>query len=98
MNRLRIQLVGASPAPATVCSVAVAAGQGKLVSVGKDGKLQYTPDGAGNTIPDFSNCGYMGGGVALPDTPVKATLRPEKDAKDDTRQIQDAIDAVAKMP
>ena len=82
---------------AIVCSAAAAAGQSKLVSVGKDGKLQYAADAAGNTIPDFSNCGYMGGGVAFPPA-VKATLRPEKDSKDDTRRIQDAIDAVAKMP
>jgi hypothetical protein len=40
----------------------------------------------------------MGGGVAFPDVPVKATVRPEKDSKDDTRRIQEAIDAVAKMP
>lgn len=98
MNRLRIHHVAACLACAIVCSVAVAAGQSKLVSVGKDGKLQYTPDAAGNTIPDFSNCGYMGGGVAFPDVAVKATVRPEKDSKDDTRRIQDAIDAVAKMP
>jgi hypothetical protein len=29
---------------------------------------------------------------------VKATVRPERDSKDDTRRIQDAIEAVAKMP
>src|SRR4051812_26002016 len=98
MNRPRIHLVAAGLACAIVCSVAVAAGQSKLVSTGKDGKLQYSPDAAGNTIPDFSNCGYMGGGVAFPDVAVKVTVRPEKDAKDDTRRIQEAIDAVAKMP
>jgi hypothetical protein len=75
-----------------------AAERSKLVLPGNDGKLQYTPDAQGNTIPDFSNCGYMGGGVAFPDVHVKVTLKPEKDATDDTQRIQDAIDAVAKMP
>jgi hypothetical protein len=98
MNRLTSRLVAVCLACAIVCPVAVAAGQSKLVFGGKDGKLQYTPDAAGNTIPDFSNCGYMAGGVAFPDAAVKATLRPEKNSKDDTRRIQEAIDGVAKMP
>ena len=37
-----------------------------MVYPGSDGKLVYVPDEAGNTIPDYSNAGYMGGGVALP--------------------------------
>lgn len=65
---------------------------------GKDGQLQYKADPDGDTIPDFSNCGYMGGGVAFPDAPAKVTLKPEKDAIDDTQRVQNAIDAVAKMP
>ena len=46
------------------------------VSLGEDGKLQYIPDERGNQIPDFSRAGYMGGGVKLPDVPVKLTLEP----------------------
>ena len=91
---------------ATLCLIAIvcsfvnatnAAEHSKLVFPGKDGKLQYAPDEQGDTIPDFSNCGYMGGGVAIPDVPVKVTLNPEKGAKDDTQRIQAAIDEVAKQ-
>jgi hypothetical protein len=46
---------------------------------------------------DFSYAGYMGGGVALPDVPVRKTVRPSGGA-DDTGIIQAAIDEVAKMP
>lgn len=42
-----------------------------------------------NTIPDFSYAGYKGGGVALPDVPVKKTLNPV--AGDNRAQIQAAI-------
>ena len=48
----------------------------KLVYPGPDGRLVYVPDEKGNIIPDFSHCGYMGGGVALPDVPVVLTVRP----------------------
>src|SRR5437667_3167181 len=33
---------------------------------GSDGRLVYKKDDHGNQIPDFSNAGYGGGGVALP--------------------------------
>src|SRR4051812_29065437 len=72
--------------------------QSQLVHPGPDGKLVYTADENGNTIPDFSNCGYHGGGVRIPDVAVKATVAPESDAKDDTARIQQAINEVAKMP
>jgi hypothetical protein len=41
-------------------------------------------------LPDFSNCGYRDGGVALPDIQTRATLKPE--AGDATARIQAAID------
>lgn len=72
------------------------AGKSKWVSVGADGKLVYTPDARGNRIPDYSYAGYMGGGVALPDVPVNATLRPGNG--DQSSRIQAAIDAISKMP
>src|SRR2546421_11754774 len=72
--------------------------QSKLVFAGREGKLSYKPDENGNTIPDFSNCGYMGGGVELPDVAVKATIGPVADSKDDTDRIQKAIDQVCKSP
>lgn len=48
---------------------------------------------------DFSFAGYKGGGVALPDVPVKITLKPLNEANADcTTLIQDAIDQVSVMP
>ena len=49
----------------------------KLVYPGPDGRLVYVPDEKGNIIPDFSHCGYMGGGVALPDVPIVLTVQPQ---------------------
>ena len=66
------------------------------VSLGEDGKLQYTPDDRGNTIPDFSRCGYMGGGVKIPDARVLMTLKPAKNGSDDTARIQKALDDLAR--
>jgi hypothetical protein len=54
-----------------------------LVFPGDDGRLVYVPDVQGNTIPDFSKVGYMGGTVPLPDTPggvtvpTRVTLSPQ---------------------
>ncbi len=78
------------------CSVS-AAERSPWVFPGEDGRLQYKADEDGDTIPDFSNCGYMGGGVAFPDAAVKVTLEPQTDATDDTHRIQAAIDQVAAM-
>ena len=64
------------------------------VYLGKGGKLINVPDEQGNVIPDFSHCGYMGGGVALPEVPVVMTVGPE-DGGDDTKRLQAAIDAVS---
>jgi hypothetical protein len=67
------------------------------VHPGPDGKLIYRTTPAGDRIMDFSTAGYMGGGVALPDVPVKRTVEPSGGA-DDTPIIQAAIDAVAGLP
>ena len=67
----------------------------ELVYPGEEGKLVYTPDEKGNVIHDFSHCGYMGGGVALPDMPVVMTVEPQAE-RDDTERLQAAIDKVAK--
>jgi hypothetical protein len=71
------------------------------VSVGADGRLAYKRTPAGDRIMDFSHAGYMGGGVALPEVPVRRTVQPSKskeEDRDDTALIQDALDAVSKMP
>ncbi|MBT3604885.1 MAG: hypothetical protein HN521_17630 [Candidatus Latescibacteria bacterium] len=66
----------------------------KLVYPDENGRLIYTPDEKGNIIPDFSHCGYMGGGVALPNVPVVATIDPSAEG-DDTERIQTIIDYVS---
>lgn len=58
--------------------------------------LHYTPDSAGNRIPDFSYSGYMAGKVAIPFVEVKALVRHQ--TEDATTTIQSAIDYVAKLP
>ena len=57
-----------------------------------DDRLVYTPDSKGNQVIDYSNVGYMGGGTAIPNVPVRVILAPSdnKDA-DDTERIQNAI-------
>ncbi|MDF2454265.1 MAG: hypothetical protein K0R51_258 [Cytophagaceae bacterium] len=66
------------------------------VSVGPDGKLKYTPDAKGNTIPDFSAVGYKNGDVAIPTVPVVRTISAV--SGDNTANIQNAINAVAALP
>lgn len=71
----------------------------KLVYPDSDGKLAYAPyTQEGDTIPDFSNCGYMGGGVEIPVAQVKITLSPDPNSQDDLPRIQDAIYQVSEMP
>ena len=76
-----------------------------LVYPGTDGKLVYTKyankneTNEDNTLPDFSNVGYMDGAVGVPvgEVPVKITLNPNPSGEDRTR-IQNAIDDVCNMP
>ncbi len=62
----------------------------------KDGKMSYIPDAKGNRILDYSMAGYVAGGVAIPDVPVRVTvpLAPG----DATARLQAAIDYVASLP
>lgn len=70
----------------------------KLVVEQPDGKITYTPyTDMGDVIPDFSYCGYKGGGVALPRVDVVAVLSAPSGG-DDTRAIQALIDSLAKLP
>lgn len=69
----------------------------RLAVPGQDGKLTYPSyTERGDRLPDFSWCGYRGGGVALPRLPVKATLDPVPDG-DDHNRIQQALDTVAAL-
>ncbi|HSH94171.1 MAG TPA: hypothetical protein VK968_08500, partial [Roseimicrobium sp.] len=68
----------------------------RVVSTGADGKLIYKADARGDRVPDFSHTGYMGGGVAIPDVPIRVVVSPaEGDATD---RLQAAIDFVARLP
>lgn len=60
------------------------------------GKLTYRQLKTGDRIVDFSYAGYDGGGVALPDFPVKKTVTPS--GGDDTSAVQAALDEVSKLP
>ncbi len=74
----------------------VYAQKSEWVYTGVDGKLAYKALPAGDKIMDFSNAGYMGGGVSIPDVAVKLTLNPVDG--DYAEAIQNALDGVAKMP
>lgn len=79
-----------------LCSISNA--QSKLITVNEKGKLSYhsyTPKG--DLIPDFSFCGYMGGGVAIPNVKVATSVAPSPNKEDDTPSIQAAIDKIAKL-
>jgi len=67
-----------------------------LVYPGIDGKLVYVSDSLGNKIPDFSNAGYKGGGVAIPNVPVKAIVWPVPG--DNSDHLQRVIDSVSSLP
>lgn len=62
------------------------------VFYGKGGKLAYTPDEKGNTIPDFSHVGYKYGDEAIPDVATVVEVSPVEG--DDGAVIQDAINSL----
>jgi hypothetical protein len=70
--------------------------QSALVSSSGSGKLIYTPDAAGNIIPDFSMVGYGSGQKSIPDVPVVETVYPV--TGDNRLNIQNAINAVSARP
>ncbi|HEX2922239.1 MAG TPA: hypothetical protein VHO50_13835 [Bacteroidales bacterium] len=67
-----------------------------LVYPGADGRLVYVKDSLGNSIPDFSNAGYKGGGVPIPHVVTKITIWPV--LGDNSASIQAAIDSVSALP
>ena len=60
---------------------------------GSEGKLVYVPDEQGNVIHDASHAGYGGGGVAIPNVPVRETVWPV--GGDNSENIQAALDRVS---
>ena len=89
-----LNLAAADPKPGST------PGKTILVTLNANGSLAYAPYSAkGDIIPDFSHCGYGGGGVDIPVAPVRETLDPSADPKaDDTTRIQAALDRVAALP
>jgi hypothetical protein len=90
-----------SAAAAAVCCLVVmiasaAGAEPRYVAPGTDGRLIYDVDARGNRVPDFSHCGYAGGGVAIPDVPV--CVRVPAAAGDAGPRIQAALDYVAGLP
>jgi hypothetical protein len=73
-------------------------GKSEWVSFNAQGKLVYKTTEKGDRITDSSHAGYMGGGVALPDVPVKKTVAPLANGADCTQLIQTALNEVAEMP
>jgi hypothetical protein len=93
---------GVAIATGLVCALVVAqAGFPKAKKVDwiefREGRLVSGIDQYGNRIPDFSTAGYGGGGVTIPDVPVRAALDAVAGG-DDTPRIQAAIQELAKRP
>jgi hypothetical protein len=80
----------------TALVLAEPTGTSEWVHPGPDGKLVYKTTERGDRIMDFSCAGYGGGGVAIPDVPVRREIKPS--GGDDVAAIQGAIDVVSKMP
>lgn len=99
---MRYLWAGIWAAMAVACAVAAEPLPGKqkgssvLVTVRADGQIDYAPYTArGDVLPDFSHCGYGGGGVPLPDVPVREELAPSGNPDtDDTARIQAALERV----
>ncbi len=66
------------------------------VNLTANGDLIYAHDTQGNTIPDFSYCGYHTGSSGIPQIPVRVILNPVDG--DDGQRIQAAIDYIAGLP
>lgn len=99
--RLTLQEAGKNPVYDTFYFTAlqqgdIPEGQSSIVFLNDDHRLTYVPDYKGNRVLDFSNSGYMGGGVTIPNVKVAVTVEPVDG--DATQIIQEAIDRVAKLP
>lgn len=93
--RTRLPLAGLTLAWALGPLSAAPARISAWVHPGPEGRLAYRTLPAGDRIMDFSHAGYRGGGVALPNVPVRRTVTPGPADGDDTVTIQAALDAVA---
>jgi hypothetical protein len=89
----RTGLLALALVPVEATRAIAADGPPRYVEPGESGKLVYAADGRGNRVPDFSHCGYRGGGVAIPDAPVRTVVAPAWG--DNGPAIQAAIDRVS---
>ena len=72
--------------------------QSEWVRIGSNHQLIYKTSDKGDKIMDFSHAGYRGGGVAIPDIPVKKIINRISGISDYTNLIQEAIDEVSALP
>ncbi|MEE1013533.1 MAG: DNRLRE domain-containing protein [Clostridia bacterium] len=71
-------------------------GESALVKEDSHGVLTYYPyTEQGDTLPDFSGVGYMGGSEKFPTSVKVQTVLPLGNMQDDTTSIQQAIDKVS---
>src|ERR1039458_769104 len=83
----------AIPAAAVSASAEATGGRSQWVYLEANGRLGYRTLTNGDRIMDFSSAGYMGGGVAIPFVPVKATVSPS--GGDDTAAEQEGVNRVS---
>jgi hypothetical protein len=69
--------------------------QSSVVTIDAKGNLSTPADADGNRVPDFSNAGYRGGGVALPEIRAVKIIEPVEG--DNTAHIQAALDEVGAL-
>ena len=72
---ISLKLIGALVLASTALG-ADSPAQSEWVRRGPGGKLLYKITERGDRILDFSHAGYMGGGVAIPNVPVRRTVQP----------------------
>ena len=88
--------LAASIASVLLAASTVPAAQSTWVYYDGTGHLAYQTWGNGNRIMDFSDVGYMGGGVTLPTVATVLTLNPS--GGDDKTALQNAINSVSALP
>jgi hypothetical protein len=96
LERKVIPRLAASVASFLLLAVTAPGAQSTWVFYDSTGHLAYQTWGNGNRIMDFSDAGYMGGGVALPAGPTVLTLNPS--GGDDKTALQNAINVVSARP
>lgn len=82
--------------PGDPIAAEIKTGPRAIVEPGANGRLVYTADSKGDTIPDFSNVGYHGGGVTLPSVPAVRWVTAS--SGDNRKKLQAVIDEVAALP